>query len=272
MRNNTNSTMAGVALRGETEFLRKLNNKAINKQKKIRSIRIKGLHMFFIFFLLVTAAFAAYKIGMFVLTWEKLNIKTFALIDKPPVEIEKLESILTQYQGNILILDFEDLRERLLTLKVVKDVSLSRRLPSTIEIKFILRKPVFQVAINGKYNIIDNEGVVLYTSNKSRNDLITIRDIKMTELETIARYLPELSRIKDSLRCVSLKRPYGIALKLKGKKEIFYPGEKDFADKIATYLKLRERPLLEKYNITCVDLRFKDRFYFEYESHREVKN
>ena len=256
--------MAGV-LSGETEFLRKQNSKTINKEKKIKSIRIKGFHLFLIFFLLVTAAFAAYKIGSFVLTWKKLDIKTFLLINKPTFKTGELEHILRRHQGNILTLNFDDLREQLLTLPEVKDVSLSRKLPSTIEVRFILRKPVFQVAINGKYNIIDDEGIILYTSMKSKKDLITVRNVKTGELETVAHYLAELKSVKNSLSYVSLIKPYGIALKLKGKKEIFYPGEKDFSDKISCYLTLRKRPLLRKYNIKCVDLRFKDRFYFEYE-------
>lgn len=265
-----NTTMVETGFRGETDFFRRQNNKIIRKQKKIRSIRLKGAHLFFIFFLLLSAAFAAYKIGIFVLTWEKLNIKAFVLIDKPSFKTAELEKILKQFNGNILTLSFKDLREKLLTLKEVKDVSLSRKLPSTIEIHFILREPVFQVAFNGKYNIIDNEGVVLYTSNKSKKDLITIRHIKPAQFGTIAPYLGELRRIENSILYVSLRKPYGVALKLKGQKEIFYPGEEDFAGKINYYLKLRRRHLRGKYNIKSVDLRFKDRFYFEYVT--EVNN
>jgi cell division septal protein FtsQ len=264
------SLMAKSAIRGESDFLRRKNNKLLNKQKRIRIIQIKGLHIFLIFTTLISAAFLAYKMGDFILNWEKLNIKTYALINKPTFHNKKLETMLKQYKGNILTLNFQQLRDSLLTLKEVKDVYLSRQLPDTVQIKFLLRKPIFQVAINGKYNIIDMEGVVLYTSNKSRNELIEIRDIKTADLEALAPYLPELSRIKDSIDYISLKRPYGVTLKLKGKKEIFYPGEARFAYKINYYLKLRKRPLLSNYNIKSVDLRFEDRFYFEYET--EVNN
>jgi len=106
----------------------------------------------------------------------------------------------------------------------------------------------------------------LYTSEKSRDDLISIRSITTGELGNIAQYLPELSRIRKSLEYVTLKKPYGITIKLKGTKEVFYPGETDFAGKLQYYMKLKRKPPLNKYDITCVDLRFKDRFYFEYDT------
>lgn len=253
---------AGLA--GETEYLRRRNNKIINKEKRLRAIRIKGLHLFVIFSFLIGAAFLAYKVAISTLTWEKLNIKTFVLINKPLFKAKQVENLVREYRGNILALSLSELRKRLLTFNEVKDVSITRKLPATVEVRFNLRKPVFQVTINGKYNIMDSEGVILYTSHTGSSDLISIRNIARSELGELVPYLPELSRLKKSIRYVSLKKPYGIVLKLKGIKEIFYPGETDFAKKINCYLKLKQRPLLKKYEITCVDLRFKDRFYFEY--------
>jgi cell division septal protein FtsQ len=262
------STMTGAqtVLGGEAEFLRRHNSQILRKQKRIRTIQVKGLHIFFIFLLVSTAAFAAYKIGAFVLSWEKLDIKTFVLTNKPVFRSNELESMLKRYRGNILTLRFSELREQLLNFKEVKDVSISRKLPSTIEIRFDLRKPVFQAAINDKYNILDSEGVILYTGDTSSSGLINIWNIEKSELEELNPYLPELSRIKAFLEYVTLEKPYGVSLKLKGRDEIFYPGETDFAYKINLYLKLSRHPLLENYTIKSVDLRFKDRFYFEYQT------
>lgn len=262
--------IAKTTFNGETDFLRRHNNKTIHKQKRIRSIQLRGLHIVMVFVVLFIASFAAYKITLFLLTWEKLNVKTFLLVNKPNYHAQRLEGIVKQFHGNILSLSFTEMRAELMTLKEVKEVYLSRQLPSTVEIKFLLRKPAFQVAINGKYNIIDMEGVVLYTSKKSSKQLIRIYNVKTAQLERLAPYLPELSRIRDSIDYISLQEPYGVALKLKGKPELFYPGETNFAYKINYYLKLRQRPLLKKYTIKSVDLRFKDRFYFEYET--EVNN
>ncbi len=262
--------MAKAAIRGETDVFRRHNNKSLYDEKRIRSIQIKGFHLLVIFSVLLSSAFVAYQIGAFILTWEKLNVKDYQFVNKPTFDAPQVDNILSRYHGNILTLSFSELREKLLVIKEIKDVYLSRKLPSTIEIKFLLRKPVFQVAINGKYNIIDMEGVIVNTSHTNRKDLIEIRDIKRNQLETIAPYLPELSRIKDAIDFISLQSPYGVTLKLKGQKEIFYPGEGNFASKINYYMKLKQNPTLKMYDIKCVDLRFEDRFYFEYET--EVNN
>jgi cell division septal protein FtsQ len=254
---------------GETEFLRRKNNSIISKEKRKRAIRLTGLHLFLIFSVLIAIALLVFKMGEAVLTWDKLRVKEFVLHDKPLYRTEELKNVLRRFNVNILTLDFSDVRNELLKFSEVKDVSLSRKLPSTVEIRFILRKPVFQVAINGKFNIIDTEGVILNTGNVLSDDLIRIQDID-GDVNSLVPYLPELSDIKTSIDYVSYKMPYGIALKLKGRKELFYPGDNDFARKISSYIRWKSLPELKNYDITKVDLRFKDRFYFEYET--EVNN
>lgn len=263
------NSIAKTAINSETDFLRKRYNQQVHKQKRIRTIQVKGFHVFLMLLLVAAAAFAAYTAGSFLLTWEKLNVKTYVLLNKPTYNATRAQQVIKRFRGNILTISFNDMRRELLEIKEVKDVYLSRKLPSTIEVKFLLRKPVFQVAIKGKYNIIDMEGVVLYKSPKNRPELIQIRDVNTGELELLAPYLEELSRIRDSIDYISLVKPYGVSLKLKGKKEIFYPGENNYVYKINYYLKLKKRPLLRNYDVKSVDLRFKDRFYFEYETHDE---
>lgn len=262
--------MAKAAIRGETDVFRRLNNKTLYDEKRIRSIQIKGFHLLVIFTLLLGFAFIAYQVGSFVLTWEKLRVKNFEYANKLTFGQQEVNHILSQYHVNILSLSFSELRQKLLTVKEIKDVYLTRKLPATVEIKFLLRKPVFQVAINGKYNIMDVEGVIVYTTPNCNNDLIEIRDVKSSQLERLVPYLPELSRIKDSIDYISLQDPYGVTLKLKGQKEIFYPGEGNFTAKINYYMKLKENLTLKMYDIKTVDLRFDDRFYFEYVT--EVNN
>lgn len=259
------SEISKIGLGGEVDFLRRYNNRVLNRQKKIKIIKLKGFHLFFIFILFIITGFTAYKAGEFMLTWEKLDVKSFKLINSPVFESALMEKVLKRYNGNIMSLKLRNLRSELLTIKEVKEVSLSRKLPSTVEIKFELRDPVFQVLINKKYNLIDNEGVVLFKSLKKRNDLITIKNLSENELLKIIPHLSEIGTLKNSIEYVSFKKPYGVTLKLKGIKEIFYPGEKNFSNKINYYLKLRNLSLLNKDKIKNVDLRFKKRIYLEYE-------
>lgn len=257
-------TIANTGLMGETDFLRKQNNKIIKKQKKLKSIKLKGIHLLFILTLFSFIAFAIYKTGRFILTWEKLNIKSFKLSNIPGLKLKEVKNILKRSNGNILTLSLNDLRSQLVNIPEVKDASISRILPSTIEIRFLLRKPVFQIEVKGKYIIIDKEGVALYRNVENRENLITIKNIEISQQEKIIPYLSQLNSIKDHIDHVSFKEPYGILLKLKGIDETFYPGEVCITEKINYYLKLRKKLSLDKNKIMNVDLRFEDRFYLEY--------
>ncbi len=249
---------------GETEYLRRKNSRIIAREKRIRTIRLRGLHVLLILLSLALAAFFAYKVALFVLTWDKLNVKEFVLYEKPFFKLAEVEKTLKAYKGNILTLSLAELRADLLRFNEIKEVSITRQLPSTIVVQFYLRKPVFQVTINGKYNIMDTDGVILGTSSSFNTNLINIQGITRSNLSDIVPYLPELGRIKKSLEYVTILKPYGIALKLNGRKELFYPGESNFAAKINEYLELYRHPLVSKYEILSVDLRFDGRFYFEY--------
>ena len=56
----------GIGLKGETDFLRRQNNRLIRKQKKLRTIKIKGIHLLFILITLSFIAFGINKTGRFV--------------------------------------------------------------------------------------------------------------------------------------------------------------------------------------------------------------
>ncbi len=257
---------SGIGLKGETDFLRRQNNRLIRKQKKLRTIKIKTIHLLFILTTLSFIAFGIYKTGRFVLTWEKLNIKSFKLADCPDTKLKQVKQILNRYGGNILTLNLEDLRTELADIPEVKDVSISRTLPAAVSIRFMMREPVFQRQANrnGKYDIIDKEGVVLYRQVDRRDRLITVKKVQKSQMEKVLPYLTQLESIREYIDYVGYHEPYGILLKLKGIRETFYPGEIDFAGKIDTYLRLRKKLALNTNTIKNVDLRFEDRFYLEF--------
>ena len=256
--------IASIGLNGEAEFLRMNNNRSLNRKKKIKTIKLKGIHLFFIIVLLFLAGFSALKASHFLLRWDKLDIKSFKLINSPKIEFKNLRKILKNYNGNILMLNFTNLRRELLKFKIVEDVSLTRVLPSTIVIKFVLRKAIFQFRSGGKYNIIDKHGIVLYEKSEKQKGLITIKGLKKEDFGKIYAYLSELTKIQDLVDYISFVKPYGVKLKLKDINEIFYPGEEDFARKINYFLRLKRIIPLKENKIKYVDLRFKNRFYFEY--------
>lgn len=262
--------VSSIGLRGEMDFLRKHNNRDISRQKKIRLIKVKGLHLAVICTVLFLIGAGIFFTARFVLNWEKLNVKTMKIINSPRQGKEKIRQLTAYLKGNILSLSFDYLRNQLLRIIEVKDVALSRILPSTIEIQFTLRKPVCQIYVDHRYHILDIEGVSLYASKTKQEDLMTIKGIKKDEFDHITPFLPELIKIKDSLDYIGFEKPYGIVIKLKGMEEEFYPGEDQYAEKINTFLKIKKSLALSTPNIKRVDLRFDNRFYLEFD--KEVIN
>jgi cell division septal protein FtsQ len=259
-----------IGLRGEMDFFRRNNNRHISRQKKIKTIKIKGLHLLLICVLLVLIGVAIYMSARFLLSWDQLNVKTVRLVNSPKYGKAKIQKLLTYFQGNILGLSLDRLKKELVGIDEVRDVAISRILPSTVEIRFILRKPVFQVLMRNRYQIIDVEGVSLYSQSGPRSDLMVIRGIETHELEDIIPYLGELLKIKDSLDYIGYREPYGVMVKLKGMKEEFFPGDRDYAAKIAYFLKVKKLLALNQHRIRKVDLRFANRFYLEFD--KEVVN
>ena len=256
--------ISGMGLRGEVDFLRRQNSRTLSRQKRIHTIKIRGFHLLLLLLLVGLAAFGAYKAGQFLLTWDKLNVKKFKLVNSPLYQNQRINNILSAYTGNILGLRLGDLKRNLLKIKEVKEVSITRHLPSTIEIRFNLRQPLLQLRQRGAYYLVDREGVVLIEKKERQPDMINIRGLLVTDLGRLIPFIPEIIDLKKKIEYVTFRDPYGIVLKIKGVKESFYPGDSQFKAKLNYYMKLRELPALNKERIKHVDLRFDDRIYLEY--------
>lgn len=257
--------VSGIGLRGEMDFLRRHNNRDISREKKIRLIKVKGLHLAVICGVLFSIGAGIVFASRFVLNWEKLNVKTIKILNPPKQGKEKIRQLTAYLKGNILSLSFEYLRNELLEINEVKDVTLSRILPSTIEIHFTLRKPVCQVYTAKRFHVLDIEGVSLYSSDTQQGGLMTIKGIGKDEFEHMTPLLPELIKIKDSLDYIGFDKPHGIVVKLKGMQELFYPGVDRYAEKINTFLKIKKALALTTAPLKKVDLRFENRFYLEFD-------
>ncbi len=259
--------LTGIGLNSEADFLRRSNNRTLSRQKRIKIIKIKGIHIFIIFTVLVILTFFISKAGRFLLTWEKLNIQSINLINCPDYQQERVKKIVGHYRGNIISFNFDQLRKELLAVSEVKSVSLSKILPSTIDVQFELRQPMFQVKSTDSYKVYDDEGVFLYDRKERVPELFTAKGPGGRDLLQILPLIPELRRIKSMIDYIDLERPDNVMVKLKGFNEVFVPGESAFVNKIVQYLKFKKQmsQKLKGKKIKRVDLRFENRFYLEFE-------
>ncbi|MDY0297576.1 MAG: hypothetical protein RB296_09695 [Acidobacteriota bacterium] len=255
--------LSGVGIRGEAEFFRRVNNRTLTRQKRIRIIQVRGLHMILMLIVLGMGAMLAWRSAHFLFTWKRLEVQSFHLVNPPHFERERVHEMVKRYRGNILALDFQSLRRELLQLREVRSVSLTRRLPSTVEVGFELRTPVFQFDRNGQYSIIDRDGVVLQQSRLPLKGLITVRQVEETDLPRLTPYLAELERVRDQVEYVGMDSFHRVVMKWRELPELVYPPPANLVQRLRDYTQWKKRLKLVR-DIRYVDLRFENRFYFAY--------
>jgi cell division septal protein FtsQ len=259
------SNSRGNLLKFEAEFFRKSNNLTLTREKKIRSIQMRTVHILLLLFFTLGVGFTIYKSALFLLQWDTLRIHTFRLRQPPLYAKGKVREILKRSAGNILALDLGELRAQLLRLPEVADVAISRILPDVVEIGFTLRQPFFYLDRNGIFQLLDASGLVLGEQGAMPVGPIPIRaNDDGPAVAQIAAAAQELLPLRSKLEYVAFCEPYGIELKLLAEPEVFYPGESGFSISINRYLKIRPHLVANGALVRYVDLRIAGRIYIGY--------
>jgi cell division septal protein FtsQ len=248
------------SLKFEAEFFRKSNNLTLTREKKIRSIQMRTVHVLLLLSLALLVAFVVYKTSTLLLEWETLQVHSYRLRQQPVFAAQQVRTILKRCRGNILALDLKDLRAQLLRLPEIEDAAISRILPDTVEIGFRLRQPLFSLARNGGFQLLDASGRVLGERHDAPAGLIPIHADGPVPAQ-IAAVAPELLPLRDRIEYVAYAEPYGIELKLRTGPEVFYPGVGDFLKKINRYTKIKPHLAADGPAIRTVDLRIAGRIY-----------
>ena len=256
--------MGGARLNLETEFFRKNNNLTLSREKKIRSVQVKSIHLLLMFLLVLALGYAGNRFCQFLLTWDKLNVRSFRLVNTPRYEREQVDRILKSHRGNILMLSLEALKSQLMQLSEIAGVSVSRRLPSTVEVMFTLRTPFFQILWKGRYWMLDAEGRPLSPLPDKSPGLIMIESTAMSDVKQVARRAADLGKIGDRIEYVGYRPLHGLELKLKNAAEVFYPGEGGVTEKLNAYFRIKDRLQAQNMPVRSVDMRMANRIYLEF--------
>ncbi len=254
---------SGSGLRLEADFFRKTNNLSIARERKIHTIQMRTAHLAVALSLLVGLAFGSFRLARFLVSWDRLSVRTFRLHNPPRYQAARAQRILRAHRGNILTLDLSALHDALRAIPEVRNVSLSRILPDTVSASFELSQPEFAWENGGRWQVLDAAGVTLHETAAAEPGLIPVRRTAAGDLPRLLARLGELQPLRSRIEHVAWEEPYGLALKLAGTGETFYPGESDYRSKIETYLQLKRRLHLDGQEIRYADLRMNDRIYFE---------
>ena len=254
----------GGSLKFEAEFFRKSNNLLVAREKKIRSIQMRSVHLLLLLALALLTGMVILKAADFLFTCDALQVHSFRLRHQPAYAGERVNAILRRFGGNILALDLEELQAQLLQVPEVAGASIRRILPGTVEIDFVLRRPFFSHLQDGAYRLLDAGGLELGRQPLEPAGLVPLRGPEPVAA-AVAAFAPELRPLREKIEYVTQVEPYGIELKLRGVPEVFYPGEGDFVGKINLYFRLKNRLPFAAAAIHSVDLRIPGRIYFEFQ-------
>jgi len=252
-----------ASLKFEADFFRKSNNLTVEREKKIRSIQVRTVHVLLLLALVLLTGLVISRLAGFLLRSDALQVHQFRLRRQPLFARAQVAGILRRHGGNILALDLKELQAELLQVPEVAEASIRRILPDTVEIGFTLRRPFFQHCQDGLYRLLDAGGRELGREPECPAGLVAVRGNDRAVIEAIAPFAQELGPLCGRIEYVTYGEPYGVALKLLDMSETFYPGERDFAAKIHRYLRIKDR-LPFAAAIRSVDLRIPGRIYYEF--------
>jgi cell division protein FtsQ len=143
-------------------FQRRPKALALKGSRKRRTLRIK--HVLGAFALLAGFFFAVDRTYLFLISWERLTIRTIELrCARDPLRRDIEQVLRHRPLGNILLCDLAALQNEIGADSWVKDIRIQKVFPSTLKIEVIERVP-FALLEKGGRALVDEDGTVLESS------------------------------------------------------------------------------------------------------------
>jgi cell division septal protein FtsQ len=178
---------------------------------------------------------------------------------------------------NILRVDFEDLRRRVLDSPWVAAVAMSRVLPSTIEIRVTERTPMAVARVGQQLFLVDDSGVVIDEFGAPYSDLdLPVVDglisapgrgdplVDPTRVRVTAAFLSSLAARPDLARRLSqidVTNERDVVAMFDHDPVWLHLGDTQFLERLNTYLELAPTLADRFVGIDYVDLRFGERIF-----------
>jgi cell division protein FtsQ len=207
-----------------------------------------------------------------------LQVSRISVRGNERLSVGEVLSLVDGLRGrNIVTLDLDQWRARLMASPWVETASLRRLLPGRVEIEIRERRPMGIGRLNGTLYLVDASGVVIdeYGPNYADFDLPIIDGlgtrppgrtsaVDLARAKLAARLIAALDRQPALARKVSqidVSDAHDAVVLLDGDTTMVRLGENDFTARIQSYLDL-EDTLKERVNgIDYVDMRFDERLY-----------
>lgn len=189
-----------------------------------------------------------------------------------------VESLLQGMRGqSILRIDFDRYRQTVLASPWIADVTLWRRLPSTVEVRVRERAPLAIARAGESLFLVDADGVLLdafgpayagldlpIVSGLVDRTAVVGRRADAERVNLAARFLAALAAapgIRDRLADIDVSAPRNVAVMLDGETAVLHLGDTRFVERLQLYLDLAPTLGRELGAMDTVDLRFDERVF-----------
>jgi cell division septal protein FtsQ len=222
--------------------------------------------------------FGLYRVAGVAAQAHALKIDRIVVRGNDRLSKAEVVAVLSGLRGKSLVwADLDEWRRRLLASPWVRDASLRRSLPSTVEVVIAERQPVGVGRIQGEMYLVDEGGVIIdrYGPQYADLDLPIIDglaarstdDGSLTDearAELAARVIAALKakpEIAKRLSQVDVGDLHNASVILNGDAAVIQLGEDQFLQRLQSYLELAAALHERVAEIDSVDLRFDDRIY-----------
>lgn len=222
--------------------------------------------------------YAAFRTGMVVAQSGVLHVQRIAVRGNARLSTGEVLAVLTGLQGqNLLSANLDEWRERLLASPWVRNATMRRALPSTVEVVVAEREPVAIARIKDTLYLIDEQGVVIdeYGPQYADFDLPIVDGLAAgsqagpvrADEERAALASRVIAALKGNpdvmgrLSQIDVSNLHNASVILTGDPAVLYVGDDRFLPRLETYLEISTALAARVPDIDYIDLRFDDRIY-----------
>ena len=222
-------------------------------------------------------AFGGYQAAVLLMVASFLSVDAIVVRGIDQLSEGEVLALMAGLRGeNILTVDLELHRRRLVTSPWLRDGTIRRILPSTIEVQVTERAPVALARLGERLYLVDDNGTVIdeYGPRFARFDLpivggLTIRGtdgrtVDTSRMALATRLLNQLSArpdVLDSISEIDVTDPYDAVVLLNDDPALLHLGGDHFLERLRSYAELGPTLRERVPNIDYVDLRFDQRVY-----------
>ena len=241
------------------------------------SRRRQGWRAIRILALLAAVGYGGYRAVHLVDGAAFLHVNRIAVRGNHRLSTGEVMALVADLKGrHILRTDLGLWRARLLQSSWVRDATVRRILPSTVEVVVTERRPLGIGGVGGLLYLVDSEGAIIdeYGPAYGDLDLPIVRGFVGRDVENgraanaaraalAARVLSAFSRreVAESVSEIDVSDPNGASVILKGDTALVKLGREDFLERLQSYLELAPALRVQVPEIDYVDLRFDRRVY-----------